>query len=209
MGAHEHNQKLLAGAKTIQQILTAVGICSVVAGGLPRDMHFGLPAKDADICTLLFDMQRDNEMFDAFKDKLDEAGIEWLTYDFGESDEDYNSEDVHQVCAVISLPTLNVDVIFYEDIIDGFGGVRTQTVRDLLAQFDCTLNQFYIAHDGSVGFDGVCNPHHGVVKMLRDVSSEREEKMYEKTKLLVKSGVLQDTSFLCFDGYPLLITNNK
>lgn len=209
---NSHNTKLLTRAYTVQTMLRDCGIHSIIAGGFPRDVHFGLDAKDVDVCTLGFKADRDVEKLHAFQDLLDEEAIEWHTYDFGESDEEYNSEDVHQVYMVISLPELSVDVIFYQDL-DGVEGVPTKTAKDLFAQFDCTLNHFYVDYHQNlqpfVVFEGEFNPHSGVVKIQRDVDTHRVNKMLSKVEYLVEHGHLPPCKFITHCGEVNLIENVK
>lgn len=193
----EHNQKLLDSALKVQKFLERFCIESTIAGGLPRDIHYGVDAKDADICVYNFHPYDSaervlfakmlNELQDPFLGKFGSVKTfledEYQSEEQMESDASVVDEDDHQVCGVIKLPHINVDIIFYEDCLS-LDGERITDAVDIVDQFDANINQFVIEDlESGVQFYGHSDLHPDKVglKFLRDTTSEaRKEKMSNK-----------------------------
>ncbi len=199
-----HNQRLLDSALKVQKFLERFCIESTIAGGLPRDIHYGVDAKDADICVYNFHpydsaervlfLKMLNELDDPFLGKFGSVTTfledEFLSQEHADSGASSAEEDDHQVWGVIKLSDVNVDIIFYEDIITQSGtrnlrsGERITDAVDIVDQFDANINQFVIEDlESGVQFYGHSDLHPDKVglKFLRETTSEsRKEKMRSK-----------------------------
>lgn len=187
---YEHNENLRLAGVRIQNILSGFLFNSAILGGLARDTYYGVKAKDVDVCVYGFHPNDGAEelLFDKLLDALI-AAFPSTVLNWGGSTP---SESVHQVVNVITIPELNVDIIFYEDCVPAeqasnpmyarFNIGRRVTSRyDIARQFDCNLNQFAFNKEGDAVFIGVPaqHPDNGLV-MLREVSEERTSKMARK-----------------------------
>lgn len=108
----------------------------VVAGGYPRDIHFGLKPKDIDICMYNFhpDDYAERVLLDSLFHKLQDYKVINISSLFDDKDEEYIVNDA-RVYAVWNLPELGVDIILYNDCYQW---------SDVVNQFDFNLNQFII-----------------------------------------------------------------
>jgi len=196
----KHNQKLVDNAQNVQKFLERFLFESVIAGGLPRDIHYGLDAKDADVCVYNFhpydEAERTlfgkmyNELLDPFQGKFGTVHgyFEGMihTEEAIESGASGADSDDRQFWGVIKLPDVGVDIIFYEDILpnDLRGGNRIIDAVDLVDRFEANINQF-VLEDTDTGpeFYGHNDIHPdtaGLVFIREDTSEARKDKMRKK-----------------------------
>lgn len=129
--AQEARAKAISVEDILKQIKQHLFSC-VVAGGYCRDVYHGVAHKDIDI--VVFDVNYNDYAEQTLLKMLWKwlyvnCSVENITaYD----DSDYDGEE--RIYMVWHLPHHNVDIIFY----------NAKTVTQVLYQFDCNLNQFYL-----------------------------------------------------------------
>lgn len=167
--------KLQFWKDTMHKVLN--NIPYVIAGGYPRDLHFGVPPKDID-----FFIKYSKSVEKSLIKLLEELGLDHTVYkqgmsldDFGDSSQDacedgYGSALTEGVKTVIKVGDY-VDLILVSDRID-----RVTT------KFDFNINQFELKWTGEVVFKG--NTEYTVLEQLRDVPEKRLIKMHGKAEKL-------------------------
>lgn len=193
MNLSTHNRNLLGEAKAIQEILSKYVIESVVAGGFCRDVLHNEDAKDIDLCVYNYHSNDGAEqMFrEMALNELRELGIRVMELEGIASDGEVATFADHQV-ERIWMTNIGVDIIFYEDChpnptgsyVNFRQGRRVANPRQLVAQFDCNLNQYYWVDEvDQPVFGGLPRhePENGVY-MIRGTRERagRIEKMSEK-----------------------------
>lgn len=103
----------------------------VVAGGYARDAFYGEPAKDCDICIFNFHPN------DPAEQVLLQNLMEVLSNLTGVRMCEAYDEDDKRLGNVIKLDAWGIDIIFY---------ASAKSAREVVAQFDCNMNQFYFAN---------------------------------------------------------------
>lgn len=181
-----HNNRLVMNAKKVQNILARNIVESVIAGGLPRDMAHGVKAKDADVCVYNYHSMDDAEntlvriAFQEVKDICPEA--QWI--DGCQSDGSVASFQDHQVAMLWRIPSLDVDVIFYEDCHPSPSGMfkwfregkRITNHKQLVSMFDSNMNQYILSSISEPVFLGDMPPAEGVM-MVRNDCHKRPERI--------------------------------
>lgn len=164
--------------------LRALGICFIIAGGYPRDVHFGVEPKDLDICVY----NTEPEQLEAAAEWLNRRGWEFTLVDPGEATEASQQEDIDdaekRLFGVWQDKTSHskpVDLIHY----------RCNNWVMVLDQFDCALNSFHcmpgradaVFYHGSILEDLLDTDK---LTFFKEVSPERQSKMLSKFNKLVK-----------------------
>lgn len=162
---NSHNLCLLAGANTVLAILNECGFQGVICGGFARDVQYDRNAKDIDIAvgtqeysvSDLADLT--SRLEDAYPikqywsdDKCPDARAPDATAASEVSDEE------HCVQLVVQIPSLRLDIVFYDTEHDA---------GNLVAQHDCNLNQFVIAGTTPV-FLGTFHPDKHGLRITRE-----------------------------------------
>lgn len=124
---------------------SGINVCSHIAGGLPRDMHFGVPAKDADI--VVYGRQDwavlndHDEYFDTVEDNLHymfDGAVSNMTDDNTESAS--SQPDNARVYRVYSCDGGRVNIIYYQDC---------YSIEQVVSLFDNTINAFWVEQVGA------------------------------------------------------------
>lgn len=101
----------------------------IVAGGYARDKFYGKEPADCDIC--IFNFHPDDRAEQFLLKSLMESLSAITDVRMCEAYED----DDPRLGNVIKLDSWNIDIIFY---------AKAKTAWDVLKQFDCNMNQFYL-----------------------------------------------------------------
>lgn len=113
----------------VMDILSTYCFDFVIAGGYARDLYYGKDPKDCDICVYNFN-EKDFAERALFKEMVRKLQSRYATHLMPE----YEKGD-SRLGMVIKLDEIGVDIIFYKG---------ATTFIDVLKQFDCNMNQFYI-----------------------------------------------------------------
>lgn len=135
-------------AKLLIDSLYSKGQQAIIAGGYPRDLHFGAPPKDIDVVVAFnqkaFSMEAEEEVFEILTElcHLIRLAQPDLTVSICQA---YDCVELDRLLGVMKVEGkgVAVDVIVYSDAyISG-----ENTTHKVVGQFDCNLNQFVIKDD--------------------------------------------------------------
>lgn len=148
---HPHNTALLNTGMAVVDLLSdaasiysGINACSNIMGGLPRDMCFGVPAKDADV--VVYGCQDWAVLND--HDKYFGTVEDYLNYMFGDvvmltqdtSGAASSQPDNDQVYRVYSCDGGRVNIIYYQDC---------YSIDKVVGKFDNTINAFWVEQVGT------------------------------------------------------------
>lgn len=186
------NTHTLETAKDLMAELRAHMFDCCIAGGFPRDMHYGFKPKDIDICIYNWHSldYAENTMLSMVKSRL--AGKGYIIQELlgvASDGREANFAD-HQVERIWKIQGHDIDVIFYEDCHPNPQGMfanfrkgkRVSSQKQLVDQFDCNLNQYiWSEQDHCSIFIGDINPR-SKVYMIRGMNerANRIVKMADK-----------------------------
>ena len=185
---HPHNAPLLNMGLQVVDLLresavpfSGINVCSNIAGGLPRDMYFGVPAKDVDIVVygrqdwaLLNDH---DEYFNTVEDNLHymfDGDVVNMTDD--DSGDVSSQPDNARVYRVYACEQGKVKIIYYQDC---------YSIDKVIAKFDNTINAFWVEQVGAA-FNGL---HYegtevtAVARPARVTTPERDQRMCDKAAM--------------------------
>ena len=183
-----HNSQLLNLGMAVVDLLSesavpfsGINVCSNIACGLPRDMYFGVPAKDVDIVVYgredwaLLDCH--DEYFDTVEDNLHymfDGDVVNMTDD--DSGAASSQPDNARVYRVYACDKGTVNVIYYQDC---------YSIDKVIAKFDNTINAFWVDQVGAA-FNGVYyegDKVTAVASPARVTTPERDQHMRDKAAM--------------------------
>ncbi|UOW66296.1 tRNA nucleotidyltransferase [Aeromonas phage vB_AspA_Lolek] len=184
---HPHNTTLLnVGMRVVallseSAVYSGFHVCSNIAGGLPRDMYFGVEAKDVDIVVY---GQEDwtrlchyDEYFDIVEDNLYYMfGGDVVNMTDDDSGAASSQPDNDRVYRVYACNQGKVNIIYYQDC---------YSIDKVIAKFDNTINAFWVDQVGTA-FNGL---HYegaevtAVANPMRVTTPERDQRMRDKAAM--------------------------
>lgn len=148
-------------ANTVELLIKGLGLKVAVLGGCPRDVAHGIESNDIDLC--VFGDKATQPLIDLIYD-LVEPYIEKEYLDIEGAD--YGDPNITNVLKLVG----SVDVIFWNP--------KFETAKEVVACFDCNLNQWELTDFGPV-FIGTGE---GTYQQLCAVDSDRETRMRDYAK---------------------------
>ncbi|UOW66240.1 tRNA nucleotidyltransferase [Aeromonas phage vB_AspA_Bolek] len=184
---HPHNTTLLNVGMQVVALLSESAVycgfhaCSNIVGGLPRDMHFGVEAKDVDIVVYGrqdWAMLNDHdEYFDIVEDNLYYMfGGDVVNMTDDDSGAASSQPDNGRVYRVYACDQGKVNIIYYQDC---------YSVDEVIAKFDNTINAFWIDTVGTA-FNGLYyegDEVTAVANPARVTTPERDQRMRDKAAM--------------------------
>jgi hypothetical protein len=185
---HPHNDSLLNTGMQVVDLLnesavpfSGINVCSNIAGGLPRDMYFGVPAKDVDIVVYGRHnwalLNGHDEYFATVEGNLYrmfDGDVVNMTGD--DSGGGSSQPDNARVYRVYECGQGKVNIIYYQDC---------YSIGAVVGKFDNTINAFWVGQVGTY-FSGL---HYGgdevtaVANPARFTTPERDQRMRDKAAL--------------------------
>lgn len=148
-----------------------------IAGGAPRNVRAGLPAKDYDVIVLkgstVYTADTWSDHSDAFVTikKLSErvstmGGSSFCYFAYGQSnDPAVDFSERLWACLKVTFEDDHYDLLLQ----------RATSLGDAIGAYDCNLNQYFVWHDGEIYYDGI-HPE-DELHFLKPVRQSRIEKM--------------------------------
>lgn len=186
---HPHNTTLLNVGMQVVALLSesavpfsGINVCSNIAGGLPRDMYFGVPAKDVDIVVygrqdwVLLDYH--DEYFETVEENLRcmfDGDVANMTDD--DSGAASSQPDNARVYRVYACDQGKVNIIYYQDC---------YSIDKVVAKFDNTISAFWTDQVGTA-FNGLYyegDEVTAVANPARVTTPERDQRMRDKAAML-------------------------
>jgi hypothetical protein len=137
----------------------------VIAGGYPRDLHFGITPKD---CDVFVNYRHRAKVIKAIADNII-CYTEYPSYD--------KTRNTKHMAGVIKLLAGNIDIILVYDDID---------IRDVTKYFDFNINQWRLLGD-LPEYEGNY-PFYQLRQLHEDVPTDRILKIFKKHQELIKNG---------------------